>query len=471
MGPQRDVETTDDPARSADSIESLLRSTDRDTEEIVDALRESGPRQHVSETDVDEILTDLSEPQPEAADDEYALSGGPTRTVSTSGIDEVFDTLEAEAPSLPPEPQVDASGGAGGGDSGETGFGGAATAMAADSASGTTASVDRSGSTAVTFDPTGANDSDDDAEPFGSLVGGEPTRTVADESVDDILETLEDESPDQTAEGARQETDESVDDLRPNDPEGELVDLLAGAEPDPGPTAEPGSSASTTVESGPDEAEAVESVDDTTRIDDAAAKLARTDPAADSGPAADSPAGDASGAEFAYADPALDTGGSEPSSAPTVESDATTGEASRPLVTRAELEEIAGLVSGSEPTDDPGSGAAAGSPSEPKRDSGRDPDAASGDEDAPESNGASTAGSGSHREAVSVDADTAPTGPVGPSSADDRSAAPGGRPKRTAAASGAESTDPPTPGAGSDTSSLPHRIRILVRRLVGRMRR
>src|SRR6056297_3815962 len=202
------TEGDDGPVRRTDSLEALLQATDRDTEEIVEALRESGPRRHVSESNVDEVLEAVSRPQAGETDDEFALSGGPTRTISTTGIDEVFETLEAEAPPLSAAPRAEAT---------------SRSTVEPDAS----ASVSGSGSASDLTDATGEStarplsgeerkgdttlDDQQHAESttVASLSGGGPQRTVSEQSVDDILSLLDEEG----AESEPTDSDTSADDL------------------------------------------------------------------------------------------------------------------------------------------------------------------------------------------------------------------------------------------------------------------
>jgi len=201
----RNEDGVGDETAEEESIESLLNETNRPTEEVVDALRKSGPRRHVSDRSVDEILADVSHSRSAESSDGLALSGEPRRTVSTTGIDEIFETLEAEAPPLPPEPEFDDS----------PDLRSVRDASTQDTRDGATDSS--------------AGDRSDDDDSFGTLAGGDPTRTVSDQSVDDILELVEDgpDADDSETEDPRRDAS----DLRPDDPEAELVALLTGDEP------------------------------------------------------------------------------------------------------------------------------------------------------------------------------------------------------------------------------------------------
>src|SRR6056297_166665 len=157
----------DDPA-------DLLADADaEDADAVVERLRESGPRQHVSDESVDDVLSDLDggenadEQDADARDadsetSEGLVGGGPTTTVSQDGIDEVFERLEAETPNH--DDRVEAS---------------------EDDAS----AVNGTDDDAVTADDpidVQSGDSTTDDE-FGTLSGGGPTTTVSDEGVDEVL--------------------------------------------------------------------------------------------------------------------------------------------------------------------------------------------------------------------------------------------------------------------------------------------
>ncbi|WP_247730541.1 hypothetical protein [Halovivax limisalsi] len=179
----------DRPTASADveSLEALLDATGADTETVVDRLRESGPRRHVSDASVDDVLESISTPQEPETTGGFGLAGGPTRTVSTAGIDEVFEQLEASvgAPDGTESDEHDAT------QPGESAGPGASSVT--DGTDGP--SVDRRSNR---LDRPSADfervERDVETE-FGSLAGGGPTTTVSDEGVDEILAHLEDESP------------------------------------------------------------------------------------------------------------------------------------------------------------------------------------------------------------------------------------------------------------------------------------
>lgn len=483
MGPQRDA--SDDPPESEDSIEALLRATDRDTAEVVDALQDGGQRRHVSETSVDDVLTELPGPEAETSDDPFALSGGPKRTVSTSGIDEVFETLEDEAPALPAESQVDASSGSAGDESAANGSGSVSASTAADAASGgAAASSDRADAAPITFDRAGEEppETAGDEEPFGALVGGEPTRTVSDASVDDILDSLDEDQAESAPGTPSQEAGDAADALRPADPEGELVDLLTAAEA-PSPSEEDAAddaAGTDDVEDSADDApestdpedradEAAEADDDDrtdrlgevdgaegqTRVADAAAALSEHRSGGNAG-AESEPSASGDDEAFEWTDPAADGPGSESTAAAdepvATEADtAATGD-SRPLVSRSELEEIAANVTNPESpsTEEPASGSAAGPGSTIA------PDAASS------------------REAVSVDAVNAETdaslgGATRPSDAGDEPDAVD-RSAPSSGIGGGQPVDRSGIDAGSD-ASLVRRIGSILRRFTGRLRR
>ena len=222
MDPHQDDGDRATPSSDAESLESLLNSTAVDTETVVERLRESGPRQHVSDASVDEILETIATPQEDDETDDFALSGGPKRTVSTKGIDEVFEQLEASA----------------GAD--HAGTGGTATstddsdppASDAETATDPAESAERTATTEpaissdeATASPFGPNRShdferiEDEVESdHGSLAGAGPTRTVSDRSVDEILDLVDDDPDDDREPDDKHEPD-GIDALRPDDPE------------------------------------------------------------------------------------------------------------------------------------------------------------------------------------------------------------------------------------------------------------
>ncbi|WP_254864617.1 hypothetical protein [Halovivax gelatinilyticus] len=196
----------------ATTLEALLESADVDTETVVDRLRESGPRRHVSEENVDDVLAEISTPADDETAGGFGLSGGPTTTVSTTGIDEVFDQLERDA-------RAEKSG------------------SAHETVESTSASDDR-------YVGTLDSDRDHDFErverevesEFGSLAGGGPTRTVSERGVDEIL-ALVDEEPGETLEP---EHESPTDALLPDDPDEAMATLVSDASvPAAGETSEP----------------------------------------------------------------------------------------------------------------------------------------------------------------------------------------------------------------------------------------
>ena len=204
MGTQLDDGDSDEPPTGADSIDDLLHSTGQGTEAVVEQLRESGPRRHVSEESVDDVLAEIATPQPEATErDGFALTGGPTRTISTTGIDEVFEQLEAETE--PPAPTATADGPE-------------PDNHTHRSSAPLTAITDES----PTFEELEAETDDDTL----TLSGG-PTRTVSDRSVDDILDLVDgaDQEPETPAPAEEDPTDASA--LRPADPEAAMASLVS----------------------------------------------------------------------------------------------------------------------------------------------------------------------------------------------------------------------------------------------------
>ncbi|MFC3959697.1 hypothetical protein [Halovivax cerinus] len=354
MGSRIEDDRCEDPVRRSESLETLMESTDRTTEEIVEALRESGPRRHVSETNVDDVLDDLSRSLETDADGAFSLSGGPTRTISTTGIDEVFETLEAEAPPLSPDtsqPEVDPS---------------------EQRASVTHRRVDAARERSLDDEPT---------ESFGSLSGGDPTRTVSDQSVDDILSLIEEgEASDVDADDPGDDTAAA---LRPPDAGEQLASLLSDVDeplgdPDVPPTAGSDDPRADSAGREPEDDRATgATVDRSSAIDieTAAAEMdslrspgvdpddERTagsdpgEPAAErdscdgsvetepvdlpAQPSSKPPSDGGSGTATEATPPSIDP------AAPTCESNVADGP--RPLVTRAELEEIASLVSDANP--------------------------------------------------------------------------------------------------------------------------
>ncbi|WP_290810794.1 hypothetical protein [Halovivax sp.] len=271
MGSQfEDGDEVSDPSSDADSLEALLRSTGQDTETVVERLRESGPRRHVSDSSVDDVLEEIATPQKSTGEREgFALSGGPTRRVSTAGVDEVFEQLEAEAMAESPAVTEREPTGSSGGDGNRSG---------PRVHRSTAPLADEAGETA-TF---GDLDADDGG--FGTLAGGGPTRTVSDRSVDEILELADEPDADDAPDGRAGD----IETLRPADPEAAMADLVsegAAALPDAvdAPTAESEPSASD--EDSP--AETAESGDspavpaDSEGSDDRGSDSAATEPASD----------------------------------------------------------------------------------------------------------------------------------------------------------------------------------------------
>ncbi|ELZ11002.1 hypothetical protein C479_09333 [Halovivax asiaticus JCM 14624] len=333
------TEGDDGPIRRTDSLEALLQATDRDTEEIVEALRESGPRRHVSESSVDEVLETASRPQA-ADDDAFALSGGPTRTISTTGIDEVFETLESEAPPLSTASARDA-----------------ASQSATEPDASTTAN--ESESTSEPADAAGESTTPSLAEVDGqqhaeattvaSLSGGGPRRTVSEQSVDDILSLLDDEEPDTT------DSDAAAADLRPDDAGDALASLLADAEPPTGST-EPSSECDEPERSQATD-EASVSVEPSNTVDAAVSALETHAPGdggdiAESNHGADDSRAEATDCSFEWGP--HETGDeadvSDANPGPVTTEQPPTPDDAGALVTRAELEEIAALVSEPEST-------------------------------------------------------------------------------------------------------------------------
>jgi|GEM_PF-4828866 len=189
-----------------DPVDLLADAEVEDTAAVVERLRESGPRQHVSAESVDDVLSELdgngsatddgdvgegdaggerdaedgdadwreSHGSSDDADSEASgglVGGGPTTTVSQEGIDEVFEKLEAETPDR-------------GDDAAPRGEGGALEETVSDA---DTANVQLE-----------ASSSDDE---FGTLAGGGPTTTVSEEGVDDILSQVSDDVGYATFEG------------------------------------------------------------------------------------------------------------------------------------------------------------------------------------------------------------------------------------------------------------------------------
>lgn len=261
-----DGEEGNEPSSGGDSVEELLRSTDKGTEAVVEQLRESGTRRHVSGSSVDDVLAEIATPQDEASErDGFALSGEPTRHISTAGIDEVFEQLEAEAG--PPADEgderttLDPAGGEG--DRSDPRVRRSPTRL-----------VDEGGEK-PTFD-----DVESDAEDaFGSLAGGGPTRTVSDRSVDEILELVDE--PDDGDDEPDDEDDEPHGDaaaLRPADPEAAMADLVsegAAALPDAAEVPEADASDETAAE--PAAGEWASTADPDAETDETAAEPAEAD--------------------------------------------------------------------------------------------------------------------------------------------------------------------------------------------------
>ncbi|WP_049928957.1 hypothetical protein [Halopiger goleimassiliensis] len=215
------------PSDDAESVEELLGEMEQDTRTVVEQLRESGPRRHVSDSSVDDVFESLEMDEEGSDDDDSELSGEPTRRVSTTGIDEVFEQLEAEV-----NDETSEHGARDAGDEGDR-------SDAAVSRSSTP--LPEVNSDRASFDEVESSVDDE----FGSLAGDGPTRTVSDENVDDVLESL-----DEPTDGA-DEPAGNVEALRPADPEAALADLIA--EPSDEPDGEPDGSPDSVREAGPAE--------------------------------------------------------------------------------------------------------------------------------------------------------------------------------------------------------------------------
>jgi len=169
-GAADDAEGLVDGESDGDSVREVVTQASEDNAESIEsALTDSGPETHTIEDD--EAL---------AASASATVGGGPRRTVSTTGIDEVFDQIESSA-SAPAASETPAS---------------EPSDSADDSADATAASGDRPpASTELTagsmFDSTDsstdATASSDDADVTPNGLTGGPTRTVSSTSADDIL--------------------------------------------------------------------------------------------------------------------------------------------------------------------------------------------------------------------------------------------------------------------------------------------
>lgn len=131
-----DDPAVDDPADDGPAVDEVLASADEETAEAIeDTLTESGTRVHTADG-TDEDVTKARD---------SGVGGGPRRTVSTAGIDEVFAELEAAAPGTPMEGSDDMD------------------------------------------DETDSSGAPDDG-PDDGLAGAGPSRTVSETSADDILQ-------------------------------------------------------------------------------------------------------------------------------------------------------------------------------------------------------------------------------------------------------------------------------------------
>ncbi|WP_265109458.1 hypothetical protein [Halosolutus halophilus] len=170
-------------ADEADSIESVLESAE-DTETVVEKLRESGTRYHVSESNVDDVIDSIGSTEDGDTDpDPFTLDGGPTRTVSSEGIDEVFEKLEAEVDDRDEEPI------------------------------GTSATTERRPEDGEPSPFAAAAEEPDFEElkrEYGSLSGRPPAKTVSDESVDDILALASGDDGRATADGDGETADSAT---------------------------------------------------------------------------------------------------------------------------------------------------------------------------------------------------------------------------------------------------------------------
>lgn len=190
---------------AVDSVEWLLKLTEEDTEAVVEQLRESGTRYYVSESNVDDVLERIRRPDDtEGLDDDtrstrFELTGGPRKTVSTRGIDDVFEKLEAQAADR--EPRTKPAPGETDGD-----------------ARPSTPAITR-----ATDDP----DFEEIKGEFGTLSGGSPDRTVSDRSVDDVLDLVSDD-PDES----RTDPDERVVDSAAPETDPAAIDVPSASVPD-----------------------------------------------------------------------------------------------------------------------------------------------------------------------------------------------------------------------------------------------
>jgi hypothetical protein len=158
--------------RRGTATDILAGAREDSTEVVVEQVREHGPNRTVSEESVDDVLDELdgeSNERSEENDGEQELvGGGPTTTVADDGIDEVFEKLASKAADAP---------------------------AAERSSEGEDDVGAPSGSEEVNHE-TGSDDAKTAAEnedydgTDGGLAGGGPTRTVSEESVDDVLATV-----------------------------------------------------------------------------------------------------------------------------------------------------------------------------------------------------------------------------------------------------------------------------------------
>lgn len=191
------------PEEDETSVEWLLGSMEEDTETVIERLRESGTRQYVSDTNVDDVLAELgpdrvrdSGEDGDANSDGFGLRGGPKTTVSRKGIDEVFEKLEAAA--------------------------------AADRTDGDDRAGRSDRSSTDLADAAEDADFEEIKREFGSLSGRGPTRTTSDRSVDEVLDVVSDDA------GESDGADEPVPEgdataLRPDDPEAAMAALVDDA--------------------------------------------------------------------------------------------------------------------------------------------------------------------------------------------------------------------------------------------------
>ncbi|WP_247003532.1 hypothetical protein [Halosolutus gelatinilyticus] len=189
---------------AADSIESLLES--EDTETVVERLSESGTRYHVSESNVDDIVGSTASADGDTDSESVAFGGEPSRTVSSEGIDEVFEKLEAEAAAREEDPIA-----------------------ASPTVERRPDDWESSPFDAADRDP----DFDELKREYGSLSGSAPERTISDESVDDILALVSDDAdPDADDRSSGRTDGESI---RPADPDAAMSSLFDDATVSGGP--------------------------------------------------------------------------------------------------------------------------------------------------------------------------------------------------------------------------------------------